>query len=65
MHLFDDQLAIFDAAPAILQIHTAGTDRLYLCAGQLDSRFKAFHYEIIVPRFFVDGNGFRILACHR
>ena len=58
VHLVKDQLAVFDAAPGILQIQRAGPDGLDLGTHQLDTGFVFFFDEIFMPGFPVGGHDF-------
>ena len=53
MHSVYKDLALYDRAPAVLEVDSALTDRFYLGAEQLDACLIAFLNKIIVVRLFV------------
>ena len=53
VHSVDEDLALDNGTPAVLKVHSALTDRLYLGAEQLDARLIAFLNKIIVVRLFI------------
>lgn len=57
MHSLDQQLAVLNIDPAVLQVDAAGTQALDLGAFQLDARFQRFEHEILVTRLAVCGDG--------
>ena len=49
----DENLAVLDAAPAVLQVQRAGTDGFDLRTKQFNAGFKLLLHEIIVIRLSV------------
>ena len=67
VHLVQDQLAVFNAEPGVLQVQGALADGLNLCANQLDAGLHLFDHKILViglpvPGHHLDAFLFQILT---
>ena len=58
MHLVDQQLTVFNAAPGVLQVQCAGADGFDLSAHQFDAGFVFFFDKVFVPSLSVGGHDF-------
>ena len=65
VHSVDEDLAVFDIAPAVLKVHMTGTDAFYFGTEKFDPRFVFFINKIVMKSLFVVGNAlFCILFIH-
>ena len=58
VHLLDEQLAVLDVAPAVLEVNLSQPQRFDLGAAQLDAGLIGLLHKIVMPRLSVDRDGF-------
>ena len=56
MHLIQQQLSVFDAAPGIFEVQRASPDGFYFRTAKLDARFHFFFHKIFMIGFPVPGH---------
>jgi hypothetical protein len=56
VHLINKKLAVFNAAPGILQVQIAAADGFHFRANQFNTGLVFFFDEIFMPGFPVGGN---------